>query len=479
MMTREQNITEWVNGAVERQSEEYIHLNDEIWDLAETRFAEYASVEAQIKLLERAGFRIHREVGGLPTAFMAEAGAGGPISAFLGEYDALSEMSQIPGEITEKPLKQGCAGHGCGHHALGAGAMLAAVVTRDYLAEKGMRGTVRYYGCPAEEGGAGKTYMVREGVFDGVDFALTWHPGPFNGIFKYKSLAVIQAYFRFKGRAAHAAAAPQLGRSALDAVELMNVGVNFLREHMPSDARVHYAITNTGGLAPNVVQPLADVLYVVRAPDILQAAPLFERVKDIARGAALMTETELTIEVDRACSDVVRNSVIEASIFDNLQRLGPPPFDEADQAHAARFTKTFDASDIAECIDAFRGTKDGLPLDQAILPLEDEPGSLTGSSDVGDVSWVVPTTQYLGACYAVGTNFHTWQLVAQGMLPAAHKGMLHAAKVLAAAGIELTGNPEKVALAKAELKKRTAGKPYVCPIPADVLPPPLRKNAAV
>jgi len=222
---------------VDAKRDEYIRLSDHIWDLAETRWEEYRSVEAQIETLEREGFRVTRNLAGLPTAFVAEAGAGGFIAGFLGEYDALSNMSQQAAAVESCAVCAGGSGHGCGHHLLGAGAMLAAVATRDYLLSQGLSGTVRYYGCPAEEGGAGKTYMAREGVFDDLDFALTWHPGPFSGIFKYKSLAVIQAFFRFTGVASHAAASPHLGRSALDAVELMNVGVNFLREHMPVEAR--------------------------------------------------------------------------------------------------------------------------------------------------------------------------------------------------------------------------------------------------
>jgi len=474
-MSTETKITQWVGEAVDRHAGEFTRLSDEIWNLAETRFAEHGSMQAQIEVLERHGFRITRELGGLPTAFLAEAGSPGPVVAFLGEYDALSGMSQAAGAYCEQPLAAGGAGHGCGHHALGVGAMLAALVAYEHLASHGLPGTVRYYGCPAEEGGAGKTYLVRAGAFQGCDVALTWHPGPFNGIFKYRSLAVIQAYFRFSGRAAHAAASPHLGRSALDAVELMNVGVNFLREHMPVEARIHYAITDTGGSAPNVVQKDADVLYVVRSPDIVQAAPLFERVKEVARGAALMTETELSIEIDRACSNVIRNSVIEESMIEQLKQLGPPPFDAQDQADAASFGATFDNGEITECIEAFRGPRQARGLDVSILPLRDEPGTLTGSSDVGDVSWVVPTTQYLGACYAVGTNFHTWQLVAQGKLPAAHKGLLHAAKVMAATAIDLSADPARLACARAELQERTAGQAYVCPIPPEVRAPPLRR----
>ncbi|MGV2290443.1 amidohydrolase [Trinickia sp. YCB016] len=467
-----------IDQRVEAKRDEYIRLSDRIWDLAETRWEEFLSVDAQIEVLEREGFRITRNLGGLPTAFVAQAGDEGPVAGFLGEYDALSNMSQQAAATQACPVCAGGSGHGCGHHLLGVGAMLAAVATRDYLASQGLPGIVRYYGCPAEEGGAGKTYMAREGVFDDVDFALTWHPGPFSGIFKYKSLAVIQAYFRFSGIASHAAASPHLGRSALDAVELMNVGVNFLREHMPAEARVHYAITDAGGTAANVVQAAAEVLYVIRAPDIEQARDLFERVRRIGDGAALMTETTVDVEVDRACSEVLRNATIEALMMANLERLGPPPFDGPDRAFAARLAESISPSDLHECLDAYRGPADTIGLADIPLPLADEQGSLTGSSDVGDVSQIVPTTQYLGACYAVGTNMHTWQLVSQGKLPAAHKGMLHAAKVLAATAVDLLTEPSLIDAAKAEHARRKGGRPYTCPIPDAVLAPPLRNRAS-
>lgn len=357
-MSGETYITQWVAAAVERQAEAFTCLGGDILSLAESRFAEPGAMQARTEVLERHGFRITRELGALPSACLAQAGGPGPVLAFLGEHDAL----------------------------------LAALVVRDYLASHGLPGTVRYHGCPAEEGGDGKTYLVRAGAFQGCDLALAWHPGPFDGIFTDRSLAVIQAYFRFSGRAAHAAASPHLGRSALDAVELMNVGVNFLREHMPIEARIHYAITDTGGGAPNVVQKNADVLYVVRSPDIAQATPLFERVKDVARGAALMTETELSIEIDRACSNLVRNAVIEEAMRAQLKQLGPPPFD------------------------------------------------------------------------------------ARGELPAAHMGLLHAAKVLAATAIDLSADPARLARARAELRASTAGQAFVWPIPPEVRAPPPRRS---
>ncbi|MGU7768646.1 amidohydrolase [Burkholderia sp. MR1-5-21] len=459
---------------VDAKRDALIRLSDEIWELAETRWQEFRSVAAQIAVLEREGFRVTRNLGGIPTAFSAECGEGGPVIGFLGEYDALAEMSQVAGAVEPVASCDGASGHGCGHHLLGAGAMLAAIAARDYLARHGIAGTVRYYGCPAEEGGAGKTYMAGEKVFDDLDAALTWHPGPYSGVFKYRSLAVIQTAFRFSGIASHAAASPHLGRSALDAVELMNVGVNFMREHMPPDARVHYAITDAGGLAPNVVQASAEVLYVVRAPELDDARELAARVERIAGAAALMTDTQVGIAFDRACSDVLRNGVLERLMMETLAALGPPPFDATDQAFARELTQRMTEAELRECIESYRGAPDERGLSMSTLPLDDEPGTLTGSSDVGDVSRIAPTTQYLGACYAIGTHMHTWQLVAQGKLPAAHKGLAHAAKVLADTAVQLCIDPAHLDAAKAELSARTGGRPYVSPIPSGVQAPPNR-----
>jgi aminobenzoyl-glutamate utilization protein B len=256
----------------------------------------------------------------------------------------------------------------------------------------------------------------------------------------------------------------------------MNVGVNFMREHMPSDARVHYAITDAGGYAPNVVQANAEVLYVVRSPQLEDARELAARVEQIGRAAALMTDTQVSIEFDRACSNMLRNGVIERLMMRTLQTLGPPPFDAIDHAFASEMTQRVTEAELLECIESYRGDPQERGLSTRFLPLDDEPGTLTGSSDVGDVSWIVPTSQYLGACYAIGTMMHTWRLVAQGKLPAAHKGMVHAAKVMAGTAVQLFVDPLQIPAAKSELATRSGGRPYVSPVPNDVQAPPLRAD---
>ncbi|MDQ0559117.1 aminobenzoyl-glutamate utilization protein B [Rhizobium mesoamericanum] len=457
---------------VERKRAAFFELSDRIWGIPETNYQEYQSAEEHARLLEREGFRVERSIAGLPTAVMGEAGEGGPVIAILGEFDALPGLSQEAGIAEERPLVDGGNGHGCGHNMLGAGSMLAAAAVKDFLAENGLKGRVRYYGCPAEEGGSSKGFMVRAGVFDDVDIAISWHPAAFAGVNNPISLACNEINFHFSGRASHASATPHLGRSALDAVELMNVGVNYMREHMPSTARIHYAITDAGGAAPNVVQARATVRYLVRARTLPELLSLVGRVKKVAEGAALMTETTVRSEIISGDANLVGNTPLEECMFSHLQRLGPPQFDDSDREIARKFQQTFNAEDIAASYGRFAlKPRRDQPLCEEIFPLNAGDGTLVGSTDVGTVSWVVPTVQMRGATYAIGTPGHSWQLVAQGKLPAAHKGTEHAAKVMGSTAVDLIRNPELIEAAKADHKARLEGTPFVNPIPDDVEPP--------
>ncbi|MDR0358627.1 MAG: amidohydrolase, partial [bacterium] len=358
-----------------------------------------------------------------------------------------------------------------GHNLLGSGALLAATAVKDYLAKHGIPGRVRYYGCPAEEGGAAKGFMVRAGAFTDVDAAVSWHPASFSGVNDAVSLANTRIDFTFTGRAAHAAGAPHLGRSALDAVELMNVGVSYMREHMPDTARVHYALLDAGGIAPNVVQARAKVRYLVRATNLTELNPLVERVRKIAQGAALMTETTVDTRVVSAVSNLLGNEPMERAMQDVFEQLGPPPFDEEDRAIAAMFQATLKPEDIAEAY-----ARAGLPVEQgkvlwdSVVPLEVKGTGGVGSTDVGDVSWVVPTVQARGATCALGTPFHSWQLTAQGKSLYAHTGMVHTAKVMAATALAALQDPALIDRAKADLCDRTGATPYVCPLPPGVEP---------
>ena len=455
---------------VDEKGDAYIALADRIWEMPELNFQEHRSVAEHVAMLKEEGFRVSEGICGIPTAVMGEAGEGGPVIAILGEYDALPGLSNEAGVAEHRPLPGDGSGHACGHNLLGAGAMLAAAAVKDWLAERGLPGRVRYYGCPAEEGGAAKTFMVRDGAFSDVDIAISWHPAPLSGVNEAYSLAILLLDFHFTGRASHAAAAPHLGRSALDAAELMNVGVNYMREHMTSDARIHYAYLDAGGIAPNVVQAKTTVRYLVRAPELPELEELANRVRRIAEGAALMTETTVTSNVVSAMSNLLGNAPLERTMFANFERLGPPEWDEADRAFAEQIRATVRADDITSAFRRFGIPETASPLCDAIVPLGAVGAKMVGSTDVGDVSWAVPTVQARGATYAIGTPGHSWQLTAQGKTPAAHKGMLHVAKVMAGTAADVLSDPALLQAAKADHQARLAKTPFVSPLPPGLQP---------
>src|SRR5215218_4070860 len=367
-------------------------LADRVWAMPEVCYTEARSSAEHLAELRHQGFRVIEQVAGIPTAVMGEAGEGGPVIAFLGEYDALPGLSQ----------EAGGHDHGCGHNLLGSAALLAATAVKDWLAETGTPGRVRYYGCPAEEGGAAKTFMVRSGAFDDADIAITWHPNSFWEVVVTPSLANTRADFVFTGRTSHAAASPHLGRSALDAVELMNVGVNYMREHMPSDARVHYALLDTGGIAPNVVQAHARVRYSIRDRDLPGMNELVARVRKIAEGAALMTETKVEMRTISAVSNVLANTPLEQTLHGIMEDLGPPRFDRADEQFAAKIRATLSEKDIASVYHAIGMDPTDRPLADFTVPLDAKRNPQIGSTDVGDVSWVVPTVQVHAPTVAIG-----------------------------------------------------------------------------
>jgi aminobenzoyl-glutamate utilization protein B len=456
---------------VDAHKKRLIAMSDRVWATPEVCYTETRSVTEHVAELNHQGFRVTENVAGIPTAVIGEAGEGGPVIAFLGEYDALPGLSQEAGAAEHKPIEAGGHGHGCGHNLLGAAALLAATAMKDWLAENNLPGRVRYYGCPAEEGGAAKAFMVRAGAFDDADVAITWHPSSFWEVAPPLSLANTRADFIFTGRASHAAAAPHLGRSALDAVELMNVGVNYMREHMPSDARVHYALLDTGGIAPNVVQAHARVRYSIRARDLPGMLELVGRVRKIAEGAALMTETTMEMRIVSAVSDVVGNTPLEETLHNVLEELGPPHFDEADRDFARQIQATLTPGDIDAIYRTIGMKKTDAPLADFLVPRDAKRNPAIGSTDVGDVSWVVPTVQAHAPTVAIGTPFHTWQVVTQGKTPAAHKAMVQVAKAMAATGAAALMDPGLIAAAKADLASRIGAAGYVSPLPPEVQPP--------
>ena len=457
---------------VEAKREEFIGLADRVFDTPELAYTEHLSCAEHTAMLKTQGFRVRERVAGIPTAVIGEAGEGGPVIAILGEFDALPGLSQQPGLAEPRMINDTGFGHGCGHNLLGGAAILAATAVKDWIEAQGIEARVRYYGCPAEEGGAAKTYMVRDGLFDDVDLAITWHPASYNAVDDARSLANTRIDFTFLGKAAHAAGAPELGRSALDAVELMNIGVNYMREHMPDDARVHYAYLDAGGPAPNVVQARAVVRQLIRARDLKGLADLVARVRAIADGAALMSGTRVESQVFSAVSNLIGNRPLEEAMQAEFDALGPVPFDEADVAFANDIRQTLTSDDIA---DTFRRLSMRPDMDMAlctfIAPLDRAFGGGMGSTDVGDVSWAVPTVQARVATCAVGTPFHTWQVTAQGKAPFAHKGMVHAAKVMAATARSAILNPSLRVAARKAHDAQLANFPYKCPIPLETRPP--------
>lgn len=453
--------------------------SDAVWDCPETAFQERRSAEVLCRALEEEGFAVERGVAGIETAFLGRWGEGKPVIGFLGEFDALSGLSQQPDTFAKTPLCEGAPGHGCGHNLLGVGSLAAASAVKAYLAENHLSGTVVYYGCPGEEGGSGKAFMARDGVFDELDCALTWHPGDTNAANSASSLANYQICYRYYGVSAHAAACPHLGRSALDAVELMNIGVQFLREHIIPEARIHYAITNTGGYSPNVVQPYSEVLYLIRAPKTGQVQEIYERVGDIAKGAALMTGTRLETQFIKACSNLVPNTLLTEKLDDNLREIPLPSYTEEERAYAAAVQKSFESkSDTLMAMAQAAGAKGiafakehgGRPINDFVVPNFHVEAAMPGSTDVGDVSWVCPTAQISAVTMAAGTPGHSWQLVAQGKSSIAHKGTLYAGKVLAGTAVDLIHHPEWIEAAKEELRDRLDGGHYIPPIPAGVKP---------
>lgn len=487
--TATDTTTQRLDALIEGKRDRFIDYANQVWEYAETRFEEGRSASTLSEALEAEGFQVERGIAGIDTAFVASYGSGKPVIALLGEYDALAGLSQRGDASDAEPLIPGGNGHGCGHNLLGVAALAGAVGMRDYLEERrsqqGLSGTIRFYGCPGEEGGSGKTFMVREGVFDDVDAALTWHPQAFNAIFSTPTLANIQAYFRFKGTSAHAANSPHLGRSALDAVELMNVGANYLREHVVPDARFHYSITRTGGASPNVVQAEAEVLYLMRARRMADVQSIFERIQKIAEGAALMTGTEVEMVFDKACSGYRPNRTLESVMQARFEAFGPPRHDAEEKAYAERIKATVSEDDLRTTYanivsaggEAAEAYVDGLAdkaLVEDLAPYSASEALMYGSTDVGDVSWVVPTAQCYVNCFALGTPLHTWQVVAQGRSSLGHKGMLQAAKVMAGTAVALLENPAILARAREELNAATRREPYRCPIPADVTPSPLK-----
>ena len=456
-------------------------LSDKIWEYAELSMLEHKSTAAYVKILKEQGFAVSENLCGIATAFSGSFGSGKPVIGILGEYDALSGLSQIPGQVEKKALTEGGCGQGCGHNLLGVGSLGAAIAIKKAIEAGQLSGTVVFYGCPGEEGCAGKTFMARDGMFRDLDAALCWHPGDTNEVTTGSNAACIQLEYTFSGIAAHAAGDPHNGRSALDAAELMNIGVQFLREHMEPNCSIHYSFSNTGGISPNVVQAEASVIYMVRAETVQKAKKLLQRVNKIADGAALMTETSVSCRQIDGTASTLSNEVLEQLIFGNLHAAPLPVYTEWEQEFARQLKETFPPHGLpgnrveenrklkAFVMDATDGGK--LALNNFVMPYY--PGNYfsPGSTDVGDVSWLTPTAQFTAVTWPSGSPGHSWQNVSAGKTSLAHKGLLYAAKVLAGTVCDLMEQPALLQQAKEEFAV-TAAEGYDCPIGPEVIPGP-------
>jgi len=444
---------------VDRHSAQYAQASRAIWEYAELGYHEDKSSALLQRALQQAGFRVEAGVAEEPTAFIATYGHGSPIVAVLGEFDALPGLSQaaVP---DRKPLAAAAPGHGCGHNLLGSGAALAAVALKEYMEKNGVAGTLRYYGTPAEEGGDGKVYMVRAGLFRDVDVVLHWHPADRNSVTNGGALAITSAKFLFHGIAAHAAFAPERGRSALDAVMLMGTGVEFMREHVPSNTRIHYIVSN-GGAAPNVVPDTAELFLLARSPSLDTLDGIWGRIVKIGQGAAMMTETTLDVKIVGSDTNIIANDALAKVAQKNLEEVGGFRYTAGEKHFAEELQKSLPAGGARD--------NDSTASVEPLRPFD--PNEPAASTDVGDVSWNVPTIGFTAATFVPGVVPHTWQATACAGMSVGQKGMFVAAKALAMTGADLFSNPQLIQDAKKDFARQLAGKTYKSAIPSGQKPP--------
>jgi len=463
-----------VGAWVDTNGDALVSLAADIWRHPQLGFCEEHAAVRIATELRQAGFAVTMPVSGIETAFIAERGSGRPVIGFLGEYDALPGLSQQVSAVRE-PVEPGAPGHACGHNLLGVAAMGAAIAVKNVMVRDSLQGTVRFFGCPAEETLMGKVFMARDGLFDGLDAVLTWHPMSVNTVWAASSTALNSFKLSFHGLSAHAASSPHAGRSALDAVMLTDVGVNYLREHIVPEARIHCVVT-CGGEAPNIVPAFAQSWYYVRAPRRAQVERIYERVLNVARGAALMTETSLQTEMVAACYEYLPNATLQRVLLRAMREAGAPAFTADETRFARELQGTLPAGAVDAALDAYGCTREevGDALCTAVI---DDVGTLRHgtvqpvSTDVGDVSQIAPTAQLTACCMPLGVPLHSWQAVASCGSPIGFRSMLFVAKALALAAVDLLQQPSVVASAREEFVQATGGKPYACPIPRGLTPP--------
>jgi aminobenzoyl-glutamate utilization protein B len=440
---------------MDAQAVHYGDISRKIWEFAEVGYKEQKSAALIESELRAAGFSIEENIGGIPTAFTATWGRGKPVIGIMGEYDALPGLSQydVP---DRKPVVDGAPGHGCGHNLLGTASLFAAITLKNWMTVQNISGTLRFYGTPAEEGGGAKLYMARAGAFKDVDTVLSWHPGDQNGASLASSLAIISAKFRFYGKAAHAAAAPDAGRSALDGVMIMGQSVEFLREHVPESTRIHYIITN-GGAAPNIVPDYAELFLYARNPSMPVLDGIWERIVNCARAGALASETRMEMELIDSNYNILPNDALSALVDRNMQMVGGVTYTSEEQAFAETIRKTLPGR--------------GRPLGSQEKVDSPKEGYTSASTDAGDISWLYPMAALSAATFVPGVPAHSWQSAACAGMSIGRKGMVVAAKGLVLTAMDLFTDPAQVAAARASFEKRRAGFEYRSRIPENQKPP--------
>ncbi|MCY3833815.1 MAG: amidohydrolase [Chloroflexi bacterium] len=463
-------------GYINENEEELSYIAKDIWDHPQVALQEEYAAKLLAEKMQEAGFTITWGAGGMDTAFIAEWGDGAPIIGFLGEYDALPGLSQALAS-EKSPIDAGGPGHGCGHNLFGTACMASVLALQAAMQRTGAPGVIRFYGCPAEETLVGKTFMARAGVFDDLDAAISWHPGDTNITWNGSSLAMNSFKVNFHGLAAHAGGSPWLGRSALDGVMLMDAGVNYMREHVPPESRIHSVVTS-GGQAPNVVPAFAQVWYFARAPRREQVEEIYQWMQDIAKGAALMSGTSHEIEFITGCYDLLPNKALSDLLYAKMAEAGDMTFTERERQFARELQATFPAGSVQHGFDWMKQSTSAEldeaamddPLWEAVYPHSPTPPRLGGSTEVADVSWITPTGQITTTCWPLGTPGHSWQTVASSGSSIGAKGMIFAAKAMALAGFDLLTKPEVLAAARADFDAARGDKTYVSPLPPEATP---------
>ena len=453
---------------LEKNNDHYIDMAKKLWDHPEVALKEKYACNLIMKRLKEEGFNIQNEIAGLDSAFIGSWGTKKPVIGILGEYDALPGLSQ---EVCSKkvPVQEGFPGHGCGHNLLGVGTLAAAIAIKRYLESEKIEATIRYYGCPAEETITGKVIMAKGGVFNDLDIAITWHPQDINTVRNSSSLAQNSFKINFYGKSSHAAIAPEEGISALDGLMLTDIGVNYLREHIIPDSRIHCVVLN-GGVVPNIVPDFSQIWYYVRAPKREQVETIYNRILDITKGASLMTKTRYSIELIAACYNYLPNTTLGKVVLEKMKEVGAPKFNLEEEGFAKEIIKTLGSNALEKTSNDYglKLEEVGYPLCDKIVEhvgLYDEGDIRAGSTDLSDVSRIVPTVQFTTCCLPLGVPPHCWQNTAGSGSSIGFKGMMFSAKIIALSSLDIILKPEIIKEAKIEFLRKTGGKEYVSPLP--------------